>query len=156
MKNKQSVIMLEYKDRPVVVAGAKSYGVTTAERERYMESTVTVGCMCSPFDAPTGFSRQMIMPDPTNITNTVYEAARKLFYQFWDGMPVRRAGVTISWLVEDAEYQITMLEDQERQRTMEKAIDYIKDRFGSAAIARVSSFGAAGQAQRRALKIGGI
>ncbi|NHN35528.1 DNA polymerase IV [Paenibacillus agricola] len=126
-----------------------------ARRKRYMGSTVTVGCMCSPFDSPTGFSRQMTMPDPTNITNTVYEAARKLFYQFWDGMPVRRAGVTISGLVEDAEYQITMFEDQERQRALEKATDYIKDRFGSAAIARASSFGAAGQAQHRALKIGG-
>jgi nucleotidyltransferase/DNA polymerase involved in DNA repair len=126
-----------------------------ARRKGYMGSTLTVGCMCSPFDAPTGFSRQMTLPDPTNNTNTVYEAARKLFYLFWDGMPVRRAGVTISGLIEDENYQLTMFEDQERQRALEKATDSIKDRFGSAAIARASSFGTAGQAQHRALKIGG-
>ncbi|NHN35452.1 DNA polymerase IV [Paenibacillus agricola] len=126
-----------------------------ARRKGYMGSTLTVGCMCSPFDAPTGFSRQMTLPDPTNNTNTIYEAARKLFYLFWNGMPVRRAGVTISGLVEDSEYQLTMFEDQERQRALERATDYIKDRFGSAAIARASSFGAAGQAQHRAMKIGG-
>ncbi|WP_207953382.1 DNA polymerase IV [Paenibacillus agricola] len=126
-----------------------------ARRKGYMGSTITVGCMCSPYDAPTGFSRQMTMPDPTNITNTVYEAARKLFYQFWDGMPVRRAGVTISGLIEDTDYQLTMFEDQERQRALEKATDSIKDRFGSAAIARASSFGAAGKAKHRALIIGG-
>ncbi|NOU92683.1 DNA polymerase IV [Paenibacillus sp. LMG 31456] len=126
-----------------------------ARRKRYMGSTVTVGCMCSPFDAPTGFSRQMTMPDPTNNTDTVYKAARSLFYRFWDGMPVRRAGVTISGLVKDEEYQLTMFDNQERQRALEKATDYIKDRFGSAAIIRASSAGIAGQAQHRSLKIGG-
>jgi nucleotidyltransferase/DNA polymerase involved in DNA repair len=126
-----------------------------ARRKRYMGSTVTVGCMCSPYDAPTGFSRQMTLPDPTNNTNIVYEAARTLFYRFWDGMPVRRAGVSISGLVGDEEYQLTLFEDKERQRALERATDWIKDRFGSAAIVRASSMGKAGQAQHRALKIGG-
>ncbi|OMF20491.1 DNA polymerase IV [Paenibacillus sp. FSL H7-0331] len=126
-----------------------------ARRKQYMGSTVTVGCMCSPFDAPTGFSRQTTLPDPTNNTNKVYEAARSLFYRFWDGMPVRRAGVTISGLVKDEEYQLTLFEDQERLRALEKATDFIKDRFGSAAIIRASSASKAGQAQHRALKIGG-
>jgi nucleotidyltransferase/DNA polymerase involved in DNA repair len=126
-----------------------------ARRKRYMGSTVTVGCMCSPFDSPTGFSRQMTLPDPTNNTNTVYKAARSLFYRFWEGMPVRRAGVSISGLVEDEAYQLTLFEDHERQRALEKATDSIKDRFGAAAIIRASSIGKAGQAQHRALKIGG-
>jgi nucleotidyltransferase/DNA polymerase involved in DNA repair len=126
-----------------------------SRRKGYMGSTVSVGCMCAPYEDPTGFSRQMTLPDPTNNTNTVYEAARDLFYRFWDGNPVRRAGVMLCGLRKDEEYQLTLFENQERQRALEKATDLIKDRFGGAAIARASSFGTAGQAQHRALKIGG-
>lgn len=124
-------------------------------RKGYMASIVTVSCMCSPFDAPTGFSRQMKMPDPTNHTSTVFQAVKKLFYKFWDTMPVRRAGVMLSQLVDDDTYQLTLFEDQIKARALEKVTDSIKDRFGNAAIVRASSLTTAGQAQNRALKIGG-
>ncbi|MEC0229272.1 DNA polymerase IV [Paenibacillus alba] len=124
-------------------------------RKGYMASIVTVSCMCSPFDAPTGFSRQMKMPDPTNHTRTVFEAVKQLFYKFWDTMPVRRAGVMLSQFVEDHTYQLTLFEDQIKARALEKVTDSIKDRYGNAAIVRASSMTTAGQAQTRALKIGG-
>ncbi|MDR6880332.1 DNA polymerase IV [Bacillus sp. 3255] len=124
-------------------------------RKGYMASIVTVSCMCSPFDAPTGFSRQMKMPDPTNHTGTVFQAVKKLFYKFWDTMPVRRAGVMLSQFVNDDTYQLTLFEDQIKARALEKVTDSIKDRFGNSAIVRASSLTAAGQAQNRALKIGG-
>ena len=126
-----------------------------SRRKGYMGSVITVGCMCSPFDSPTGFSRQMKLPDPTNHTNTVYEAARTLFYRYWNGLPVRRAGVTLSGLVKDDIYQVTLFENQEKMRALERATDSIKDKFGSAAIFRASSMTAAGQAKDRSAKIGG-
>jgi DNA polymerase-4 len=126
-----------------------------SRRKGYMGSVVMVGCMCSPFDDPTGFSRQVTLPDPTNNTNTVYEAVRTLFYRFWDGMPVRRAGVTLSGLAGDEEYQMTLFEDQERNRALERATDSIKDKYGGSAIFRASSMTAAGQAKARSAKIGG-
>ncbi len=43
----------------------------------------------------------MKMPDPTNHTNAVLEAVKMLFYRYWDEMPVRRVGVTLSQLVDD-------------------------------------------------------
>lgn len=124
-------------------------------RKGYMASIVTVSCMCSPFDAPTGFSRQMKMPDPTNHTRTVFQAVKQLFYKFWDTMPVRRAGVMLSQFVDDDTYQLTLFEDQVKARALEKVTDSLKDRFGNAAIVRASSLTTAGQAQNRALKIGG-
>ena len=126
-----------------------------SRRKGYMGSVISVGCMCSPFDSPTGFSRQMTLPDPTNHTNTVYTAVRELFYRYWNGLPVRRAGVTLSGLVTDDIYQVTLFENQERMRALERATDSIKDRFGSAAIFRASSMTAAGQAKDRSAKIGG-
>ncbi|MET3543827.1 DNA polymerase-4 [Paenibacillus favisporus] len=124
-------------------------------RKGYMGSVVTVSCMCSPYDAPTGFSRQMKMPDPTNNTNKVYEAVKTIFYKHWDRMPVRRAGVMLSELSDDRNYQLTLFEDQERLRALEKATDHIKQRYGSMAIVRASSLTGAGQAAERSMKIGG-
>lgn len=124
-------------------------------RKGYMGSVVTVSCMCSPYDAPTGFSRQMKMPDPTNNTNTVFETVKMIFYKFWDNMPVRRAGVTLSELANDQDYQLTFFDDQERSRALEKATDHIKERYGSMAIVRASSITNAGQAGERSMKIGG-
>ncbi|TCZ79406.1 DNA polymerase IV [Paenibacillus albiflavus] len=124
-------------------------------RKGYMGSVVTVSCMCSPYEAPTGFSRQMKMPDPTNNTNKVFESVKTIFYKFWDGMPVRRAGVSLSMLASDQNYQLTLFDDQEKSRALEKVTDRIKDRFGSSAIMRASSFTTAGQAGERAVKIGG-
>lgn len=124
-------------------------------RKGYMGSVVTVSCMCSPYEAPTGFSRQMKLPDPTNHTNTVFQTVKKLFYRFWDHMPVRRLGVALSRLTNKQDYQLTLFEDQEKTRSLEKVTDLIKDRYGSSAIVRASSLTAAGQAVERSLKIGG-
>lgn len=124
-------------------------------RKGYMGSVVTVSCMCSPYEAPTGFSRQMKMQDPTYHTNTVFQVAKKLFYKYWNQMPVRRIGVTLSQLTDDQSYQLTFFEDQVKIRALEKVTDRIKDRFGSSAIMRASSLTTAGQAAERSLKIGG-
>ncbi|MNI49204.1 DNA polymerase IV [compost metagenome] len=126
-----------------------------ARRKGYMGSVVSAFCMCTPYDTPTGFSRQVKMPDPTNQTKSVYHAAKDLFYKHWNGMPVRKIGVTLSSLVDDEDYQLTFFEDQERIRKLEKVTDSIKDRFGGTAIIRASSLTAAGQAVERNAKIGG-
>ncbi|MHB0859907.1 DNA polymerase IV [Paenibacillus sp. SEL3] len=126
-----------------------------SRRKGYMGSVVTVSCTCSPYEAPTGFSRQIKLTDPTNNTNKVYNAAKKIFYNFWNGMPIRRLGVTLSGLVDDQTYQLSFFEDHERIRSLEEATDKIKERYGSEAIIRASSLTQAGQALERSLKIGG-
>ncbi|TVY08760.1 DNA polymerase IV [Paenibacillus cremeus] len=124
-------------------------------RKGYMGWVVSVSCMCSPYEAPTGFSRQMKMPDPTNNTNAVFESAKVLFYRYWDKMPVRRIGIMLSNLIDDDGYQLTLFQDQVKSRALDKATDQIKDRYGSAAIVRASSVTASGQALDRSKKIGG-
>ncbi|MCD1261678.1 DNA polymerase IV [Paenibacillus athensensis] len=126
-----------------------------ARRKGKMGQVVSVACMCSPYDHPTGFSRQRKMPDPTNHTDDVYEAARTLFYCHWDRMPVRRVGIALSALSDDSVYQLSLFEDKPRQRALDQVTDQIKERFGAAALVRASSLTAAGQAARRAQLIGG-
>lgn len=121
----------------------------------FMGHVVSAGCMGANFDRPTGFSRQMKMPDPTNVTKQVYDGVMTLFRRHWDGQPVRKIGVSLSGLVKDEEYQITLFDDRPKYQALEKATDDIKRRFGDSAILRAASLTTAGQARRRAEMIGG-
>ncbi|WP_339324189.1 hypothetical protein [Paenibacillus sp. FSL W8-0194] len=120
-----------------------------------MGFVVNVGCQGADFDRPTGFSRQMKLSDPTNITDEIYDAACLLFQRHWNGLPVRKIGISLTDLRPDSLIQLTLFGDRDRKRNLERATDGIKSRFGETAILRASSLQAAGQAQDRSLRIGG-
>jgi DNA polymerase-4 len=121
----------------------------------YMGRVVSAGAQGADFDRPAGFFRQATLPDPTDITQEVYEAAKTVFFNHWNGEPVRKIGVTLSGLSPSDQYQLTLFGDRERQRKMARVTDGIKQRFGGGAILRGSSLLAAGQALERTAKIGG-
>lgn len=121
----------------------------------YMGQVISVGAQGADFDRPAGFYRQITVVDPTNITNEVYEAARKLFYVHWDGLPVRKLGIAISKMTRDDQYQLTLFGNRERTRRLERITDQLKYRYGSAAILRATSLLGAAQALERSAKIGG-
>lgn len=121
----------------------------------YMGSVVSVGCQGADFDRPTGFYRQMKMPDPTNATNHVYHWAAKLFERHWNGEPVRKVGVSVTGLMNENEYQLSLFEERDRLRELERATDTLKRKYGDAVIMRAVSATKAGQAKDRANKIGG-
>ncbi|WP_169083139.1 DNA polymerase IV [Paenibacillus sp. PL91] len=122
----------------------------------YMGHVVSVGLMGADYDRPTGFSRQMKMDDPTNVTNQVYRAAVQLVLRHWDGNPVRKVGVSLTQFSQDDEYQLSLF-DPHREKTMalERATDALKQKYGDAVILRAVSVSPAGQALHRSEKIGG-
>ncbi|MDN8593222.1 DNA polymerase IV [Paenibacillus sp. 11B] len=126
-----------------------------ARKKGLMGSVVSVSSSGADFDRPTGFHRQIKLPDPTNITVDVCRVAKKLFHHHWDGQPVRRVSVSLSDLSNADTYQLSLFDDQEQKRAIDRVMDDIKDRFGDIAILRASSITAAGQAIDRSNKIGG-
>lgn len=126
-----------------------------AREKGLMGYVVSVSCKGADFDRPSGFSRQMKVDEPTQITTEVYKAACEIFKRHWDGLPVRRVGVALTELLSDTEYQLTWFDHREQQRELEKVTDAIKQRFGDTAIIRASSLEHAGQAHDRSRKIGG-
>ena len=126
-----------------------------ARKNELMARVISVSISGADFDHPTGFHRQMKLDDPTNITTEVYDAAKKLFHKFWDKRPVRRVSVSLSELSSTTSYQLTLFDDKEHQRAVDKVMDDIKDRFGDISILRASSVTSAGQAVNRSAKIGG-
>jgi DNA polymerase-4 len=95
------------------------------------------------------------MSEATHLTRDLYEAARKLFHQHWNGSPVRSIGVAVDNLVDDTVQQLDLFRDWERERRLAYTLDNLQDRFGKTAVLRATSLTAAGQAMHRAGKIGG-
>lgn len=86
----------------------------------------------------------------------MFKAAKQLFHQHWNGLPIRRVGVSLSDLSDANTYQMSLFDyNKDNLRAIDKVMDEIKDRFGEVAILRASSLTTAGQAVDRAAKIGG-
>lgn len=121
-----------------------------------MGYVVSVGCMGADFDRPTGFSRQVKMEDPSNITNQVFRWACRLLAEHWDGLPIRRVGISLTQFTPDNEYQLSLFDSgRERSMALEKVTDSLKNKYGNSIIIRAVSKTDAGQALDRSAKIGG-
>lgn len=103
----------------------------------------------------SGFRRRAVLPDPSDITAELFDTARRLFREGWDGSPIKRISLSLSGLDRADVYQPSLFEDRERQRAIDQAMDEIKDRFGETAIVRGRSFTEGGRSKDRAQKIGG-
>ncbi|MDQ0339127.1 nucleotidyltransferase/DNA polymerase involved in DNA repair [Caldalkalibacillus uzonensis] len=126
-----------------------------ARLKGYVGDTVSVGVRGARFDFPTGFHRQIKLPQKTNYGLDVFKAAFNLFRTHWDGEPIRSAGVTLSGLESDHCRQLSLFDTTLKKERLSQAMDHIKHKYGAAAILRAASLTAAGQARDRAKKIGG-
>lgn len=126
-----------------------------ARRMGVMGQTVHVSAVETDGVRARSFGRQTTLQQPTSLTHEVAAAAHDLFRKYWTGMPVSHLGVSINQLSSDEVFQLTLFEDRQRAYTMEKTLDSIKNRYGSAAILRASSMLNAGVARERAEQIGG-
>lgn len=82
-------------------------------------------------------SRQVTVP-PTCSDDEIIPVAKLLFERLYTkGRPVRLLGVRLSSLVENA-LQPELFTDPEKKRTLYKAIDNVKNRFGTDSISRAA------------------
>ncbi len=101
-------------------------------RENYMGRTVTVTLRYASFDTIT----RSVTIFYTNSTEDIYNASRKLLYSNWDGRPpLRLLGVSLSNLVKEFD-QVSLFDNEEKKRKLNRVMDEIKDRFGDDAIFR--------------------
>lgn len=126
-----------------------------SRRQGYMGSVISVAAAETDGERASSFSRQTTLSQPTSLTHEVAAAARKLFVDHWSGLPISNLSVSLTKLSEDDVFQLTLFEDRSAAYNIERAIDEIKDRYGSDAIMRGSSLLNAGVARERAEQIGG-
>lgn len=103
-----------------------------------------------------GFSRSRSVSIPTNVTMDVYHVCMQLFNQFYDGnSKIRHVYVTLSHLFDHQDVQLNLFENQSKKNDIGYVMDAIRDKYGSTAILRASSYTDAGITLDRSKKIGG-
>lgn len=85
-------------------------------------------------------SHQLTLDSPTDSTTVIYQQARKLLYDFWDLTPVRLIGVRTSKIADDSYCQMSLFDTGKNRKMeqLEKAVDRIRDKFGTDSIKRAS------------------
>lgn len=124
-------------------------------RHRYMGSVVCVSASETDGIRTRSFSRQMTLQQPTALTHEVAAAVHRLFIKHWNGRPLSHLSVTLSDLTDDNILQLTLFDDRSRAYDRERAVDWIKGRYGSTAIMRASSLLEGAIAHERSEQIGG-
>lgn len=86
------------------------------------------------------YSHQMKLYLQTQCTNTIYQNALILFKNAWNGLPLRKVGISLWSLQCDKIYQYDIWDSYKNDKwiRLDKAIDRIKQRFGENAITRCS------------------
>ncbi|ENH97123.1 DNA-damage repair protein [Gracilibacillus halophilus YIM-C55.5] len=103
-----------------------------------------------------GFHRSRSIDLPTNMTMHMYHICLQLFHTFYDGhSPIRRVSVSLDNLYDDKETQLDLFDDQEKKKDLGYAMDAIREKYGSTAILRATSYTEAGITRERSKKIGG-
>jgi DNA polymerase-4 len=88
----------------------------------------------------TTITRQITLPSATNLDQEIFETAKTLFKENWTyKKPVRLIGVGVSGLGPPI-HQLSLWDDQfERDTNLLKAVDQLKERYGSDIIKRARS-----------------
>ena len=83
-------------------------------------------------------THQMTFLSPTNITSRIWDTACRLFAELWDKTPIRQLGIHTHRVCPEDNYQYTLfdMDNYDKYRSLDTAIDEIKARFGDTAVQR--------------------
>lgn len=90
-------------------------------------------------------SHQHTLDDPTDITAEVYSVSKRLFSELWDKKtPLRLLGISLTQITSEDTAQLSLFnterENREKERRLDKAMDAIRNKFGSATVVRASNY----------------
>ncbi len=89
-------------------------------------------------------SHQRKLDEATDITTEIYEIAKQLFDELWDGKtPLRLLGLAATDITREEYVQQSLFFDEKKDkaRKIDKAVDSIRGRFGTNIISRGSAYG---------------
>ncbi len=91
-------------------------------------------------------SHQRNLSEATDITTEIYEIAKELFAELWDGaMAIRLIGIALANISRDGCEQFSLFKDErkEKERRLDETVDYIRKKFGADTIVRGRVYGSA-------------
>jgi len=117
-------------------------GLSETVGQRLRESSCTAGMISVEIKYHTfeSKSHQKQLMTPSNSTDVVYKTACQLFEELWNGMPIRLLGIRTAKLASDANVQLNLfdMENNEKLRKLDKALDSIRKKYGEDAVVRGS------------------
>lgn len=82
-------------------------------------------------------SHQRKLDVPTASTNTIYKQAKILFDEMWTGEPLRNLSISLSDLVSNDFFQLSLLEQyRKKDELLDKTIDKLRFKFGYDSVIR--------------------
>ncbi len=96
-------------------------------------------------------SHQTKLSDSTDVTDVIYQTAKRLMKESWHGEPLRLVGLSITDIDRDGFEQISLFEDtnKEKRKALDSTMDEIRGRFGNYAVRRASTIGTDKQINRK-------
>ncbi|WP_097003659.1 DNA polymerase Y family protein [Lacrimispora amygdalina] len=85
-------------------------------------------------------THQTTLNNPTDSTTVIYEHACRLLEEFWDRTPLRLIGVRTTKISDESYLQMSLFESEQskKMKEMEKAVDHIRNKFGTDSVKRAS------------------
>lgn len=100
----------------------------------YCGRTISIKLRFIPFDTIT---RSQTLDNPTNLSEILYETACQILERTELRNPVRLVGLTVSQLQAGEDSQLSLFSAQDdKRRAVTKAVDGLKNKFGSSIITR--------------------
>lgn len=87
------------------------------------------------------YSHQKKLKNPTNCTKNIIETSNVIFIEMWKKEPIRLLGIQLSGLCDSEVKQISLFENvsDEKNASLDKAVDLIRQKYGDSAIKRLST-----------------
>ena len=101
-------------------------------------NSVSVNIRSSDFK---NYSHQKKLVNPTDSTRKLLETALELFDESWKKEPIRLLGVSLTQLVDEGHYQISIFEnlEYEKEKALDKTLDSIRKKYGQDAVKRLNN-----------------
>lgn len=101
-------------------------------------------CLCITVSIRSGdfsdYSHQKKLNTASDCTDKIKIVAKELFDEIWKGEPIRLIGIALTNLCSEQVQQISLFDSNydkaEKQRKLDKTIDYLKDKYGEKSIVR--------------------
>ena len=127
-----------------------------ARATKQVGKTVQLAISYSTDTGGGGFQRSKSIETSTNITLEMYAVCTELFQQYYDGSSlIRRVTVSLTNLQMDQNIQLDFFSERHKYKDVDHTVDRIRNRYGTTAILRASSYRDAGIIIDRSKKIGG-
>lgn len=156
---KGQVLMRDYRNRDEILAVILEMCEDVARRAREAGQagrTITLGLSYSKDTFGGGFNRARTIDEPTNDTMKIFKVCKELFDEHYAERPARQISISISKLESERSIQLSLFDSKKwKRRKLGATMDYLRTRYGSAAVLRAVSYTEAGTAIKRAQLLGG-